>query len=1127
MPPRNVNKHTPHDTRTPHQSLTSVAMDSPRSPSPQAKAFPRRLDSSPFDPSSAFNSTNPLPFPRPAYASTIPISRTHNKYAATASSLRRPRSVAPSRSSSPTPSKFGTADLAIDLAKLGAKESDVTMPPLVEGSSEYEGPKDFTLNLESWIRGSKKWPQGGIHVEGEEEGEQEDGQNAEDQHEPQYEGPHDDQHPHEKEEADTLLDAENDSQDKMADESDFEPLGTSTPAPWTKQKSIGLESGSSTHERNLHATPEPPLSTETIPDSDEKIPDASESEPQSPSIPTTWANQQGNGYTSANAPQDRNFEARPVPRLDEETAPSTAGRGSNGCIYEPMGKYTAATSTNNSGNGSEAAGSTESGRPPPISRLNTEKIQNRAAEEVLDQISSLQAELEKLQLQDESNRYMNEMLKRAHVGDQEENGRLRADLRNLKEEAVKLQAQASALEKAMGMEQKARDDANAKVGSMQAKVELMAQELEVVQSKAEAQKSAADGKVAELQDKIRASQMNLVKELQEHKISHDSNHDVMQNLRSELQEQKTIQASNQSLINGLQSVLQEHKIVQESNQSVINELRTELDDSQRELSRLQQLFEDKLLAVQMELSKEQKLGRDVELLQANHEAELAELTLDLSTRERALHTCISQQEEEINKLEQEVEGIQGLESSLALKKMEIDHARDQLQDTSRKLESIQGENEKLKQASHRADRAEREKERFAEENERLQKENGEMSSLLNSKDVPMEAPQSTSEKISPAETLDSAFFTIFNKLKDGIKSHDAERSGFRAQIEALQAVLEQKHMNSVKEMKKGYEEELKSLKTAVIRAGQYVRKRESYNESLQQRIVSLETATDTAEKSHRESLVSLKEKIHSLEKAAGGAEKSHSDIVICMQRKITLCEKAAAAAERSYSQSVSSLQRNISSLEKDVAMARKSTLEQQEARNIARQKPSSKHRISRESIAEIRQLLASQEKALAAAKKNILDQAPQKPVRQQQTSDSHAPPENIAGTVREPNEIVRNLQSKYSSALANLQATRLALDETEMALSAERAKKNDNNAVGSRQFKQANEKLRQDLEAEFQTTIDEREKEWRRRMAVMFEEREKMEKALLWVWGKEELGDSAVKVGEGGEVKQGYRYRYV
>lgn len=1100
-------------------------MNSPRSLSPQAKAFPRRLDSSPFDPSSAFDSTIPLPFPKPAYASAIANSRSHhNKRAATASGLQRPHSAASSQSSSPTSSEFSTADLTIDLAKLGAKEPDVTMPPLVEGSSEYEGPKDFTLNLESWIRGSKKWPQGGIHVEddeGEGEGEREDDHRAEVEHEHQYQG----QHPDEQDELDTALDAENSSQDKMADESDFEPLGTLV--PWAKQKSTGLESRSSTHERNSNSTPGPPLSEKAIPDSDEKIADGNESEPQSPSIPTTWANQQGNGYTLANAPQDRNLEARPVPRIDEETAHDTSGGGTNGCLYEPMGTYTAAASTSNNGNGSEAVRSTESCRPSPISRLNTEKIQNRAAEEVLDQISSLQSELEKLQRQDESSRLMNEMLKRAHVGDQEENGRLRADLQNVKDEAMKWQAQACALEKAMGMEQKARDDANAKVGSMQATAELMARELEVIQSTAEAQKSAADVKIAELQDKIRASQMNLVKELQEHKIGHDSNQCVVQDLRSELQEQKTIQSSNQSLINDLRSELQEHKIVQQSNQSVINELRTELEDRQRELSRLQQLFEDKLLAVQMELSKEQKLGRNVELLQANHEAELAELTLDLSTRERALHTCISQQEEEINKLEQEVEGIQGLESSLALKKMEIDHARDQLRDTNLKLETIQGENEKLKKASHRGDRAEQEKERLAEENERLQKENAEMSSLLNSKDVPMEAPQSTSEKSSPAETLDSAFFTIINKLKDEIKSHDAERDGFRTQVEALQADLEQKHLNSVKEMKRGYEEELKNLKTAVIRAGQYVRKRESYNKSLQQKIASLEMATDTAEKSHRESLASLKEKIHSLEKAAGGAEKSHSDIVNCMQQKITLCEKAAAAAERSYFQSVASLQRNISSLEKAVALAKKSMLEQQEARKIVQQKPPSKHRMSKESIAEIRQLLDYQEKALAAAKKNIMDPAPKKPVRHQQKPDSYAPPESIAGTVRELNKSVRNLQSQYSSALANLQATRLALDETEKALSAERAKNHDKNANGSWQFEEANEKLKQELEAEFQTTIDEREKEWRRRMAVMFEEREKMEKALLWAWGKEELGDCVVKVGENGEVKQGYRYRYV
>lgn len=1008
------------------------------------------------------------------------------------------------------------------------------MPPLIEGSSEYDGPKDFTLNLESWIRGSKKWPQGASHVEdqGEEEDggrADEDGERAEDQHEHQSEGQHDDQYLDENDGIDTVPDAGNDPHGKTADESEseFEPDEASTPAPWAKQKSIGLEPEISTHERSLQASLEPPLSTKIITGSDEKNAAAGESEPPSPPIPTTWANQQGNGSTSASAPQDRKNEVPLKPRLHEETPTNTSGRSTNECLYEPMGASTAAASVINSGNGLEAAGSTEFGRPPPPSRLNTEKIQNRAAEAVLDQISALQAELEKIHLQDESNRYMNEMLKRAHVGDQEENGRLRADLRNVKEEAVKWQAQASALEKAMGMEQKARDDANAKIGSMQAKIELTIRELEVVRSTAEAEKSAASSKIAELQDKIRASQINLVKELQEHKISHDSNQSTMKDLRSELQERGTIQASNQSLINDLRSELQEHKIVQESNHSVINELRTELEDSQRQLSRLQQLFEDKLLAVQMELSKEKKLGRDVELLQANHEAELAELALDLSTRERALQTCISQQEDEINKLEQEVEGIQGLESSLALKKMEIDHARDQLRDCNLKLETIQGENEKLKQASQRADRDQREKERLAEENERLQKENSEMCNLLNSKDVPIDARQSKDGKSSQAEALDSAFYTIINNLKDEIKSHEAERNGFRNQIEALQADLEQKNLNSIKEMKREYEEQLRNLKTSVIRAGEYVRKRESHNESLQQRIACLEMATDTAEKSHRESLASLKEKINSLEKAASCAEKSHSDIVICMQQRITSSENAAAAAENFYSESIASLQRNISTLEKAVAIAKKTTLEQQEARKIAQQKPSSKHRMSKESIAEIRQLLASQEKALASAKKNISDQAPQKPVRQQQTFDSHAPPESIAGTVKELNKSVRNLQSKYSSALATLQATRLALDETEKALSAERARKSDNNAGGSRKFKQANEKLKQELESEFQATMDEREKEWRRRLAVMFEEREKMEKALLWAWGREELGDGAVKVGEGGELKQGYRYRYV
>lgn len=68
---------------------------------------------------------------------------------------------------------------------------------------------------------------------------------------------------------------------------------------------------------------------------------------------------------------------------------------------------------------------------------------------------------------------------------------------------------------------------------------------------------------------------------------------------------------------------------------------------------------------------------------------------------------------------------------------------------------------------------------------------------------------------------------------------------------------------------------------------------------------------------------------------------------------------------------------------------------------------------------------------------------------------------------------------------------------------------------------QANAVVNAELESRFVATIEEREKEWRRRIDLLLREREKMGKVLMWGWGREELGSKTS--GDGG---QGYRYKY-
>ena len=95
----------------------------------------------------------------------------------------------------------------IDLGGLGDKPSSVVVEDREEAReevpSEDDGPEDFTMNLEKWIRGNKKWekPKPEKSFEG---GKDEDGEDGELEHSPE---------------------------NGLAEESIFEPQGTSTPAP--------------------------------------------------------------------------------------------------------------------------------------------------------------------------------------------------------------------------------------------------------------------------------------------------------------------------------------------------------------------------------------------------------------------------------------------------------------------------------------------------------------------------------------------------------------------------------------------------------------------------------------------------------------------------------------------------------------------------------------------------------------------------------------------------------------------------------------------------------------------------------------------------------------------------------
>ncbi len=102
---------------------------------------------------------------------------------------------------------------------------------------------------------------------------------------------------------------------------------------------------------------------------------------------------------------------------------------------------------------------------------------------------------------------------------------------------------------------------------------------------------------------------------------------------------------------------------------------------------------------------------------------------------------------------------------------------------------------------------------------------------------------------------------------------------------------------------------------------------------------------------------------------------------------------------------------------------------------------------------------------------------------------------------------IRVLNSKLEKANAALIASEAEAEEARQA--AEDAQKT--NAI-----------VNAELEARFAEAVEDREREWRRRVQLLFREREKMGKALMWGWGREEEGAKGSM-----DREQPYRYRFM
>ena len=110
------------------------------------------------------------------------------------------------------------------------------------------------------------------------------------------------------------------------------------------------------------------------------------------------------------------------------------------------------------------------------------------------------------------------------------------------------------------------------------------------------------------------------------------------------------------------------------------------------------------------------------------------------------------------------------------------------------------------------------------------------------------------------------------------------------------------------------------------------------------------------------------------------------------------------------------------------------------------------------------------------------------------------------GIENELRSAIRVLSSKLQKANASLKLAR--------AEAAEARQKVDD-------MRDTNAAVNAELEARFADAVEARETEWRRRIALLFRDRDKMAKALMWGWGREEIGPE-----EPGH-RQVYQYKYV
>lgn len=279
---------------------------------------------------------------------------------------------------------------------------------------------------------------------------------------------------------------------------------------------------------------------------------------------------------------------------------------------------------------------------PPLSRMNTEMIQDQAAEEVFERISALQAEVERMRVEDEERRLACQEIEQENEFLKDERVELLERHQAEKDVLKRQQSQLSEhwKEQLRLKEQEVNALNSPKVSSLRAKFEPAVQELAAVKAEAESNRIAADERVNALEKELDIAREQSKKH-EDAEVARQAAEDRAKTLAEQLQAAGDQARKYQSQIES----------IQEANAATVKNLSAELETKDKEIA----------------------LERKESIQRSN---EVVSLTESMEQKDQALRT---------------------LNSELKAVKMELDHAHEQLTETRRIVETVEDENDRLVQ----------------------------------------------------------------------------------------------------------------------------------------------------------------------------------------------------------------------------------------------------------------------------------------------------------------------------------------------------------------------------------------------------------------------------------------------